>query len=445
MAVPFYNQGDQNIYAGGEHFIPQEKYRLNYTPSTALASTIGNTGGVTNTSAAYPYYAQGGGGGGSFNARQLIPDFYSATANRQKSLENPGWLQQQINKYTGGGQRPVSEMISPQDLNYSRSINKGMTSFGLDQPIGADYKFVGEGAFGNMPGVIEGDVRKTAGLPFGIGSMISKIMPDKYYDMDPASQAYIQSQMGYSGPTIFGENTMGNKDPFGRNVRSAFGDYGAAQQKSIDKMKTRLGSDEFIGKYGNLSLEQDEDGNWRYVGGPGAAEANRRNKLNLQRYNFDKRGIHKLNLIKQNVATQRKMRDAWEAETGREMDQADINFADTGDYDEYAGAGGTPNYNIPAPTYSYEGSDEQDKANEGSSFGGGNEPHGTDTSGDFAGKGSGNPFGHAQGGRIGYRDAGPVGIEELLEGLSQEEIEELLRSMSGNAQGAPAEGIASIV
>ena len=139
------------------------------------------------------------------------------------------------------------------------------------------------------------------------------------------------------------------------------------------------------------------------------------------------------------------MRDAWEAETGREMDQADINFADTGDYDEYAGAGGTPNYNIPAPTYSYEGSDEQDKANEGSSFGGGNEPHGTDTSGDFAGKGSGNPFGHAQGGRIGYRDAGPVGIEELLEGLSQEEIEELLRSMSGNAQGAPAEGIASIV
>ena len=63
-------------------------------------------------------------------------------------------------------------MISPQDLNYSRSINKGMTSFGLDQPISADGTFAGQGAFGNMPGVIEGDVRKTAGLPFGIGSMI---------------------------------------------------------------------------------------------------------------------------------------------------------------------------------------------------------------------------------------------------------------------------------
>ena len=62
----FYNQVDQDIYTGGEHYIPQEPYRLGYTPSTALASTIGNTGGVTNTSAAYPYIwpPQGGGGGG---------------------------------------------------------------------------------------------------------------------------------------------------------------------------------------------------------------------------------------------------------------------------------------------------------------------------------------------------------------------------------------------
>ena len=51
MAIPFYNQGDQDIYAGGEHFIPQEQYRLNYTPSTTLASTVGNTGGVTGTQA----------------------------------------------------------------------------------------------------------------------------------------------------------------------------------------------------------------------------------------------------------------------------------------------------------------------------------------------------------------------------------------------------------
>jgi len=65
MAIPFYNQVDQDIYTGGEHYIPQEQYRLNYTPSTALASTVGGTGGVTGTQAANPYlYPQGGGGGG---------------------------------------------------------------------------------------------------------------------------------------------------------------------------------------------------------------------------------------------------------------------------------------------------------------------------------------------------------------------------------------------
>ena len=42
---------------------------------------------------------------------------------------------------------------------------------------------------------------------------------------------------------------------------------------------------------------------------------------------------------------------------------------------------------------------------------------------------------YADGGRIGYKDAGPVGVQQLLEGLSKEELEELLRMMSGSAQG----------
>ena len=41
----------------------------------------------------------------------------------------------------------------------------------------------------------------------------------------------------------------------------------------------------------------------------------------------------------------------------------------------------------------------------------------------------------AQGGRIGYKDAGPVGIEDLLGGLSEAELEELLITMSGKPQG----------
>ena len=63
MAIPFYNQGDQDIYASGQQYIPQERFRLGYTapPSIANAST-----GITNTQAASPYIwpPQGGGGGG---------------------------------------------------------------------------------------------------------------------------------------------------------------------------------------------------------------------------------------------------------------------------------------------------------------------------------------------------------------------------------------------
>ena len=89
MAAPFYNEADQAIYEGGEHFIPQEQYRLNYTPSTALASTVGNTGGVTGTQAAYPYLwpPQGDGGGGGFGTNK-----YGLDLSTQKTIQQGKWV-----------------------------------------------------------------------------------------------------------------------------------------------------------------------------------------------------------------------------------------------------------------------------------------------------------------------------------------------------------------
>ena len=73
MAVPFYSKADQDIYKSGQHFIPQEQYRLGpYTPPAIMGQNT--NAGIVNTSAAgsymgYPSYeewllAQGGGGGG---------------------------------------------------------------------------------------------------------------------------------------------------------------------------------------------------------------------------------------------------------------------------------------------------------------------------------------------------------------------------------------------
>ena len=73
----FYNQADQDIYTGGDHFIPQEQYRLgNFNPASPSIANASNTGGLTTIPQGGPYMgypsyaaylaAQPGGGGGGY-------------------------------------------------------------------------------------------------------------------------------------------------------------------------------------------------------------------------------------------------------------------------------------------------------------------------------------------------------------------------------------------
>ena len=74
-----------------------------------------------------------------------------------------------------------------------------------------------------------------------IGTMLGKI--DNYRNLPRADQAFISSQMGYTGPTIFGENNSGlGKDEFGINTRSAFGNYAEYVDK---KGKSDMTDEEF--------------------------------------------------------------------------------------------------------------------------------------------------------------------------------------------------------
>jgi len=59
--VAFYNQADQDIYSGGEHFIPQEQFRLGYKPPVPTAAT---TTATQNFGIPYTNAFTGGGGGG---------------------------------------------------------------------------------------------------------------------------------------------------------------------------------------------------------------------------------------------------------------------------------------------------------------------------------------------------------------------------------------------
>ena len=70
----FYNQGDQDLYAGGSHFLPQEKYRLSLGNNNQVNrldfSNLSNSGIMSQAQVPYPYIYppinqdEGGGGGG---------------------------------------------------------------------------------------------------------------------------------------------------------------------------------------------------------------------------------------------------------------------------------------------------------------------------------------------------------------------------------------------
>jgi len=207
MAAPgFYNEQDQNIYDNVSKFMPQSKYLRSaptFTAPTTEEEEITETFGIPNTNA----FTNSGGdnytGGYNFNNN----GFQQAVDARQYNLNNPNKVGQFVNKgldFIG---------IQPQ-RSYQDMIESRLT-----------------------------DERKTSGIPLGVGSMIAKALPDRYYDMSLADQAFIQSQMGYTGPTIFGENNSGlGKDEFGINTRSMFGNYAEYVDK---KGKSDMTDEEF--------------------------------------------------------------------------------------------------------------------------------------------------------------------------------------------------------
>ena len=180
-----------------------------------------------------PVQGGGGGGGGSNNPYDLSTDFSQITSDRQKRLSQ-----------------------DPTGLNKFLIDNLGM----------------------KRPQTAEDIVNLGYRTPskFGIGALL----PDKYGELPRADQAFIASRMGYTGPTVFGENNSGlSKDPFGLNTRSAFGNYaervGVEAEKALDNLN-RLGD-----KYN--ATWNDELGT--YVG-PGAKKANQMTSMIQSKRNF---------------------------------------------------------------------------------------------------------------------------------------------------------------
>ena len=327
----FYNQGDQAIYSAGDFFIPQERFR-------AAPYTVNKPNNPDEVPAGIPtvYQSQGGGGGGyTGGISDLTGNFFQTTGDRQNRLtelnrslttfpsfpgaKTPGGLnaQQMYNiasedlndpfnrsaMSTTFPTRTAKEVMDYADdaiqdyrMQYAtgqlgpsvirekptlnRKINDMFYSLpGFSKPQSAD-QIIAEGYTGqsNMPGIL--------------GMMLGKM--DKYGSLPTGDQAFIARNMGYTGPTVFGANDSGlNKDVFGMNTRSGFGNYAEAVGEQVDKLGASLSADGAIGSKKDFQGATFNEATGMFEADDGSdltpeqvAALNQRTKMVRAKYNF---------------------------------------------------------------------------------------------------------------------------------------------------------------
>ena len=140
---------------------------------------------------------------------EIVADFQETITNRQNKLTNPGKIASFVGDFIPQ-QRSVADMLASGQV----------------------------------------DTRMTGGIPLGVGSMIAKALPDKYYDMSLADQITTQAYMGFTDP----KTNMANKDPFGLNVRSAFGNYAEKAAEIVDTLEAKLAKNGMLSNYDQSRL-----------------------------------------------------------------------------------------------------------------------------------------------------------------------------------------------
>jgi len=382
----FYNLRDQAIYSAGDFFIPQEKYR-------AAPYNVNKPAPDDPAAAGIPaiYQSQGGGGGGTYTGgiTDLTGDFFKTISDRQNRLTelNRPLAEAQFPSFResyGMATLPDGRVIS----NIENAQNLYNQTYGMDPNtvVAENFSYRGitdptagqinkmaadqiedfrekyrTGQFG--PSFIEAE-KPTLNrriqdaiysLPFlskpqsadqiiaegytgrsnmpGIMSMVLGSM-DKYGELPRGDQAFIARNMGYTGPTVFGENTTGGaKDPFGLNVRSAFGNYAERVGKEVDKLGFALSDKGKTGGKYNATFNPATG----LFEGPEAELANQMTKMMRAKLNFYQKQVAQRDADR--AAAKAAEEAAAEAAAKRERDFADKGMSDPSD-ESRAGASG---------------------------------------------------------------------------------------------------------
>ena len=221
--VAFYNQADQDIYKTSQ-YMPQSRFLLNAPKPVVEEEKITESFGIPQTQA----FTNSGDNNFSGSTSNLGGNFQRAVDARQARLNDtslnknflgfPSYRQgvtgADAGEYVGNNMDiPTQETFMGKAQNFlePQSASQIMTD-GYQEP-----RF--------QPGIM--------------ATIMSKM--DNYRNLPRADQAFIAQNMGYTGPTVFGENNSGlGKDPFGINTRSAFGNYGEYVGNAVTDLEEAL-------------------------------------------------------------------------------------------------------------------------------------------------------------------------------------------------------------
>ena len=332
-APSFYNQRDQDIYNQGFFFQPQEMFSDGvYKPP---AATTTNMGGAAAATGINTVLNQGGGGGGG--------------ALQSGDIDYDSFAKAGFDSYANRQSTPLVD-----DL-YQSKLDKtffGFPSFRQQELTGPDLgEFIASDTDIPLELTRAGKIQESlGGIKEGLGSLTEKfkgINPismflgsmDRFDTLPALDQQFIKQSMGYRGPTVFGENTGGGYvDPFGVNVRSAFGNYAEKVRSDFDSLGDSL-SGRLSDKYG---AEFDED-TGMFIG-PNAAKANQMTKMLRTKFLFRQKQIQQQQFDKKIAEQQAKIAEQKAAEEAaaaakRERDFAAMGRSDPSD-ESRAGASG---------------------------------------------------------------------------------------------------------
>jgi len=251
------------------------------------------------------------------------------------------------------------------------------------------------------------------GLPSIIGFM-RKLGIQNYASLPQSDQAFIASQRGYTGPTIFGEmgSNMGHSvDPFGKNIESLFGNYAEGVRDEFKSLGNTFDIEGAIGKKysdygvkfnpetGMFETDDKSEKALNYL-----AKANKNTKLMRTRYNFRKDQVNqqKDDISDLSLIDQARAYDLQQTQDRVDRDETNINRVAAGkDVKDSSGNVISSTVN-PSVDSSYSGGTANPHTDTGWS--------GSSKSSSSKGKGRDPDDRMATGGRVGLRYGGLAGL-----------------------------------